>query len=59
VFEKRARAPVCVDAPTDSPAPPAPSEPTGWSSAAGYSTGLPRPNSFPAAATTSAPWSIA
>src|SRR5947209_1205134 len=54
-FEKNARPPPFVDAPTESPRPPRPFEPTGCRSAAGYSTGLPSVYSLPAAATTSTP----
>src|SRR5579862_3365655 len=59
VFENEARAPSGEDAATTSPAAAAPFDPTGWSSAAGYSTGSPRLCSLPAAATTSAPRAIA
>ena len=59
VFENPARVPARVEAPTERPVPPAPFEPTGCSSAAGYSTGLPAPYSFPAAATSSTPWLVA
>ena len=47
VFENDARAPDDVDAADGEPAPPAPFEPSGWSSAAGYSTGLPAAYSLP------------
>ena len=59
VFEKNARSPAICEAATESPAPPWPFEPTGWRSAAGYSTGSPLLYSFPAAATSSAPWATA
>ena len=51
-LEKKARDPSCVEAPTARPVPPRPFEPTGCSSAAGYSTGFPIVYSFPTAATT-------
>ena len=38
MFEKYARVPSIEVAPTARPIPPLPREPTGWSSAAGYST---------------------
>src|SRR4029450_3044879 len=53
VLENDARRPDFVVAPTERPPPPRPFELTGWSRAAGYSTGFPSSNSFPAAATTS------
>ncbi len=40
VFEKNARLPAIVLAPTDRPKPPCPFEPGGWSAAAGYSIGI-------------------
>ena len=55
VLENSARAPVSSEAPTESPLPTLPLEPTGWTSAAGYSTGFDWSCSLPTAATTSAP----
>ncbi len=59
MFEKEARVPRWVEAPTERPTPPTPLEPGGWSSAAGYSTGLPSRYSFPAAATSRTPRAVA
>src|SRR5919108_4952854 len=59
LFENDARAPSGPEAATARPVPAAPFEPTGWSRAAGYSTGLPSPCSLPAAAITRTPCAIA
>ena len=56
--EGRARA-LRVGGGDGEPAPPTPFEPSGCSSAAGYSTGLPRSVALPTAATSSAPFATA